>query len=410
MAEHGSNSRPDRHALVTGGAGFIGSHLVDALLAEGWHVTVVDTLETGRRDNLPASAPGFTFVESALGEAIESGSLDGGHFSEIYHMAASVGVKRIMDNQVASIRTNVEETSTLLRWVANGQDWSRRHKPATDVDGQTGAAAAKVLIASSSEVYGKSAKAPFSEDDDVLYGNTTVHRWSYACAKAIDEFLALAYFRERQMPVVVARLFNTVGPRQLGSYGMVLPNFVASALAGRELVIHGDGQQSRCFCDVRDVRDALVALVAGAETSGRVFNIGSADSISIVDLARRVISVLGSRSAISFVSYEQAYGPGFEDLRQRQPDLSRICGATPWRPRISLDQTIQDIAAEQIESEGGGSKSASKSATGSEPGPSAGSSADSSARLAGRVVIASPSVARLAAPKLGAPTGKEIRS
>lgn len=406
MAEPGSNARPGRHALVTGGAGFIGSHLVSALLAQGLLVTVVDTLETGRRENLPAAAPGFTFVASALGEAIESGTLDGGLFSEIYHLAASVGVKRIMDNQVASIRTNVEETSTLLRWVAAGQDWSRRHQPVATADVRPTPAAAKVLIASSSEVYGKSAKAPFSEDDDVLYGNTTVHRWSYACAKAIDEFLALAYFRERQMPVVVARLFNTVGPRQLGSYGMVLPNFVSSALAGRDLVIHGDGQQSRCFCDVRDVRDALLALVAGGGTSGRVFNIGSADSISIAALANRVISVLGSKSAIRLVSYDQAYGPGFEDLRQRQPDLSRIYAATPWRPRISLDQTIRDIATEQIES----AASKAGASSGATSVVTAGSSTDQASNLASRVVVASPSPACLAAPTLGSPTGKEIRS
>ena len=396
--EPGSNSRPVRHALVTGGAGFIGSHLVDALLAEGAHVTVVDTLETGRRENLPAERAGregpvgregragFVFIESAVGEAIESGTLDGGRFCEIYHLAASVGVKRIMDNQVASIRTNVEETSSLLRWVAAGQEWSRRREPVLSGAGEfTGAATAKVLIASSSEVYGKSAKAPFSEDDDVLYGNTTVHRWSYACAKAIDEFLALAYFRETQMPVVVARLFNTVGPRQLGSYGMVLPNFVASALAGRELVIHGDGQQSRCFCDVRDVRDALLALVASKDTSGRVFNIGSADSISIVELARRVIAVLGSKSVISFLSYQEAYGAGFEDLRQRQPDLSRIFGATGWRPRISLDQTIRDIAARQIE------------AVVRESRPTA--------ELGGRVVVAPSGAACLGAST----SGKEMR-
>ena len=399
MAEPGNNSRPGRHALVTGGAGFIGSHLVDALLAEGANVTVVDTLETGRRENLPAGRDGragFVFIESAIGEAIESGALDGGRFCEIYHLAASVGVRRIMDNQVASIRTNVEETSTLLRWVAAGQEWPRRREAVkSGADKIADAATAKVIIASSSEVYGKSAKAPFSEDDDVLYGNSTVHRWSYACAKAIDEFLALAYFRERQMPVVVARLFNTVGPRQLGSYGMVLPNFVASALAGRELVIHGDGQQSRCFCDVRDVRDALLALVAGQATSGRVFNIGSADSISILDLARRVIAVLGSGSAVAHLSYEEAYGAGFEDLRQRQPDLTRVYGATEWRPRISLDQTIRDIAAQQIRSAAGGA-GAGESATG-ESGPAT--------RASGRVVVTSPSDAYL-----GAPAGKEIRS
>ncbi len=325
----GHTSSSGRHVLVTGGCGFIGSHLVDALLAAGDLVTVVDSLETGHRSNLPPDGahPGLTVIHATVAEALAGGTLDTLDFDEVYHLAAAVGVRRIMQQQVRSIRVNVEDTSALLQWCA-----SRRVPPA-------------VLIASSSEVYGKSAKSPFSEDDDVLYGNTTVHRWSYACSKAVDEFLALAWYRETGLRTVIARLFNTVGPRQVGNYGMVLPNFVAGALAGRELEVHGDGRQTRCFCDVRDVRDALIALTRRGNCFGRVFNVGNDCPISMLDLARRVTNSLSSPSGIRLIPYDQAYGAGFEDLRQRQPDLTRIRQAIGWSPSRELETTIQDVAA-----------------------------------------------------------------
>ena len=250
-------------------------------------------------------------------------------FDEIYHLAAAVGVRLIVDQPIRSIETNVGETSALLPFALT-------HGP--------GGAPAPTLIASSSEVYGKSEKCPFSEEDDVVYGPTTRSRWSYAASKAIDEYLALAYHGQHGLPAVVARFFNTVGPRQVGSYGMVLPNFVGAALAGRDLVIHGDGTQSRCFCDVRDVAEALPRMLATGACHGRVFNLGSDESLTIGELADRVIRTLGSRSGRRFIPYDEAYTTGFEDLRQRQPDLTRIRNAIGFAPRRALEQTIIDLA------------------------------------------------------------------
>lgn len=316
-------------ALVTGGAGFIGSHLADLLLASGATVTVVDDLSTGRRENLPAAHPRLRFIEADLSHALGAFG-PGERFDEVYHLAAAVGVRLVVDDPVRCIETNVHGTADLLRFAAE-------HGP--------GGGPAPTLIASSSEVYGKSEKSPFSEDDDVVYGATTRSRWSYACSKAIDEYLALAYHAKRGVPVVVARFFNTVGPRQVGSYGMVLPNLVAAAVAGEDLPVHGDGRQTRCFCDVRDVAGALPRMLREPACAGRVFNVGSDRSISIGELADLVIATTGSRSGKRLIPYDKAYSAGFEDLRRREPDLRRIREAIGFAPSIPLEQTIRDIAA-----------------------------------------------------------------
>jgi UDP-glucose 4-epimerase len=248
----------------------------------------------------------------------------------VYHLAAAVGVRLVVDDPIGCIETNVHGTADLMRFVLT-------HGP----DGGP----APTLIASSSEVYGKSERSPFAEDDDVVYGPTIRSRWSYACSKAIDEYLALAYHQKRGVPVVVARFFNTVGPRQIGSYGMVLPNLIAAAIRDEDLPIHGDGLQSRCFCDVRDVVEVLPRLLRSCPCHGRVFNVGSDRSISISDLADLVVSTLGSKSAKRFIPYDQAYAAGFEDLRRREPNLRRIRESVGFRPRFALESTIRDIAA-----------------------------------------------------------------
>lgn len=317
-------SRP-RRCLVTGGAGFIGSHLVDHLLARGDEVVVVDNLSTGRRSNLPAEGPSLRVVVAEASEAVRSFA-DAERFDQVYHLAAAVGVKRIIERPIESIETNIQEASAVLHYAV-----SCVPKPA-------------VVIASSSEVYGKGTKSPFSEDDDCLYGPTTAVRWSYACTKAIDEYLALAHHARSGLPVVVARFFNTVGPRQVGEYGMVLPNFVEAVLRGRHPEVFGDGAQTRCFCDVRDVVPVLPRLLESGACHGRVFNIGSDAPISIADLARLVARTLNSDLEPVMIPYDRVYAPGFEDLRQRRPDLRRIRGAVGFEPRIELARTIRDLA------------------------------------------------------------------
>lgn len=354
-----------RTILVTGGAGFIGSHLVELLLARGDRVIVIDDLSTGRRANLAgcdeAIADGrLTVIEGRVLEVL------GGHgscdqevkrsnsafdsealgpsspnplipsLSAIYHLAAAVGVRLVVEQPIHTIETNVLETSALLRFAQKAG---------------VGGRGVPTFVASTSEVYGKGVRTPFAEDDDVVYGATVHNRWSYACSKAIDEFLALAYSREHGLPVVIGRLFNTVGPRQQGEYGMVLPRFVAAAMAGKPLEVHGDGLQSRCFCDVRDVAPAIVELVerttGGQRTAhSPVFNIGCDRLMTILELAELVKSTLGSTSEIVQVSYDSVYGPGFDDMRTRQPDLSRIRAAIGFSPSIPLEQTIRDIAAD----------------------------------------------------------------
>ena len=317
--------------LITGGAGFIGSHLSDLLLEQGHVVTIVDNFSTGRRENprivgsTDARRARYRVVEGNASEIVPS--LDARDFDCVYHLAAAVGVRLVVEKPIHTIETNITEASAVLRFAA--------------------ARSLPILVASTSEVYGKGVRVPMREDDDVLYGSTAYSRWCYACSKAIDEYLALAYHREHGLPAVIVRFFNTVGPRQIGDYGMVLPRFVQAALAGVDLEVHGDGTQSRCFCDVRDVVSALPTLLERPACRGRVFNLGREEPITILELARLVIRTLGSRSGIRMIPYEQAFAAGFDDLMVRQPDLHRIREAIGFTPRISLEQTIRDIADEQ---------------------------------------------------------------
>lgn len=315
-----------RRVLVTGGAGFIGSHICERLLSRGDEVVVVDDLSTGNRANLPESHERLTIVHSDLRAWLLGDARAAGRFDEIYHMAAAVGVELIIADPIGSIETNTEQTSALLRYASETAG-----NPA-------------VLVASSSEVYGKSERVPFHEDDDVVYGPTTATRWSYACSKALDEYLALAHHRSRGLGVVVVRLFNTVGPRQIGRYGMVLPRFVAAALSNEPLRVFGNGEQVRCFCDVRDVSRALIDLLGTPSAHGGIFNIGSESAISINTLAQTVIEVLGSASRIERVPYDEAYGPGFEDLTRRVPDLGRLRAAVKFEREYDLEATIRAVA------------------------------------------------------------------
>lgn len=321
--------RPDqggRRALVTGGAGFIGSHLTDLLLARGDEVTTIDNHSTGNPGNLTPHDR-LTTIEADVSQALAALRDEGEHFDEIYHLAAAVGVQLVMDDPEAAIRTNIVGAVDLLDFAA-GQPTP-----------------ARTLIASSSEVYGKGSRSPFAEDDDVVYGPTTIARWSYGMSKALDEHLALAHHRATALPVVVTRFFNTVGPRQVGSYGMVLPRFVAAALEDKPLVIHGKGDQTRCFCDVRDVVSVLPRLLDTPACFGRVFNVGSDDEITIRHLAETVIATLGSSSELRFIPYAEAFPEGFEDLPRRRPDLTRLREAVGFEPARSLEQTILDVAA-----------------------------------------------------------------
>jgi UDP-glucose 4-epimerase len=320
-------------SLVTGGAGFIGSHLVERLLQRGDRVVVIDDLSTGAEDNLSAvRGERLTVHHTTVSQGLMA--YQPGDFGEIYHLAAAVGVALVIAQPIRTIETNILETSAVLKMAARS--------------------ATPTLIASTSEVYGKSTKAPFSEDDDVVYGATTLSRWSYACSKAIDEYLALAYAGAGEVPAVIVRFFNTVGPRQVGHYGMVLPRFVAAALAGDPLRVYGDGRQTRSFCDVRDVVGVLPQLLSDTACMGRVFNVGSDEPITITELAHLVKETLGSDSPIQFVPYEEAFGPGFDDLRQRVPDLTRLRAATGFTPRIPLRQTILDVAEHQRRAGGRG--------------------------------------------------------
>jgi UDP-glucose 4-epimerase len=329
LRSRGPDPRPRRRSLVTGGSGFIGSHLVERLLERGDEVTVIDDLSTGRRGNLPAQHPRLRFIHADLRLALDAMGPDD-FFDEVYHLAAAVGVGLVVRDPVGAIETNIEQTIALLHFAAR----------------QAGAAGGcATLLASSSEVYGKSLRVPFAEDDDVVYGPTTAFRWSYATSKAIDEYLVLGHRRDRGLRAVVARLFNTVGPRQVGDYGMVLPRFVAAAIEGKPLVVHSDGSQRRCFCDVRDVVGALTGLLDEPACSGGVFNVGSDVPVTINDLASIVLRVTGSTSSVRHVPYDEALGPGFEDPQVRQPDLSRIRRAIGFSPRIPLERTIADVAA-----------------------------------------------------------------
>jgi UDP-glucose 4-epimerase len=312
--------------LITGGAGFIGSHLAEALLAAGHRVLVLDDLSTGSERNLAhlAAHPQLEFVQgSVLDRAALAPLVE--RADAIFHLAAAVGVRLIVESPVRTIETNVKGTELVLELAAP--------------------APTPVLITSSSEVYGKGTRIPFSEDDDLVLGSTRIGRWSYACSKAIDEFLALAYAREKDLPVVVVRLFNTAGPRQTGQYGMVLPTFVRQALAGEPIRVYGDGRQQRCFCDVADVVDALIKTIAHPAARGGVFNIGSDEEVSINDLAARVRRLAESRSPIVHVPYAQAWDDQFEDLHRRIPDLTRIRALIGFRPTRRLDNIIAGVIA-----------------------------------------------------------------
>jgi UDP-glucose 4-epimerase len=314
-----------QHVLVTGGAGFIGSHLVERLLADGKSVVVIDDLSTGSLDNLHAvrAHPRLRVVKSTVSACPELAQL-AARADTVYHLAAAVGVDLVVRSPIHVLETNLHETEVLLEAAA--------------------ARGVPVLLASTSEVYGKSHKDAFDEKDDLLIGPPHQARWSYACSKLMDEFLALAYAKEKSLPVVIARLFNTVGPRQTGQYGMVLPRFIAAARSGRPLKVYGDGWQTRCFCYVRDTVEALVRLANCPEARGQVFNVGSTEEIAIRDLAARVIQTLGSQSAIELVPYSQAYEPGFDDMRRRKPVVDKLAATVGFRPGTAL-QTIIELTA-----------------------------------------------------------------
>jgi UDP-glucose 4-epimerase len=312
------------HALISGGAGFIGSHLTERLLNAGHRVTVIDNLSTGRLENLMlfSDNPNFRYAI----EDIRNLNVTDRLVSEcdiIYHLAAAVGVQKIVSEPINTIEVNIGGTEIILQSA-------RRYRK-------------KILIASTSEVYGKGVKFPFNEDDDSVLGPTTRNRWAYAASKAIDEFLALAYYKEVGLPVVIFRLFNTVGPRQRGQYGMVVPRFVQWALDNEPIQVYGDGQQQRCFGNVRDVVDAIYRLANTPDAVGQVFNIGNTEEVTILELAERVRQRSQSQSEISFIPYEEAYEPGFEDFRRRIPDISKIGRYTGWEPMTSLDTTIDQI-------------------------------------------------------------------
>ena len=322
-----SANKPKR-VLITGGMGFIGSHLSEALLAQGHQVTVVDNLSTGRCDNIQhlVAQHRFRYVVDDITHGAVLNRLVG-ECDLVYHLASAVGVKLIVENPLQSIETIVMGTEAVLKAALE-------HR-------------VKVLIASTSEVYGKGSRIPFAEEDDVVLGPTRNSRWSYAASKMVDEFMGLAYFRQKGLPVVIFRLFNTVGPRQTGQYGMVVPRFVQAALQGAPLTVYGDGQQSRCFLHVRDAIVAITRLAECPQAVGEVFNVGSTEQVTILELAHRVLRRVGHAGAaeeqIVFVPYKEAYAEGFEDMRRRIPDVSKIRRYTGWEPQHSLEDILLDV-------------------------------------------------------------------
>ena len=312
-------------ALVTGGAGFIGSHLCEALLAKGWEIYAIDNLSTGSIDNirLLENKRAFHFAiddvtdEKSMKRWIKKVDI-------IFHLAAAVGVKYIIDNPLDSIKTNVKGTEVVLE-LANSLGKK------------------KVILASTSEIYGKDrvGKHSFNEDDDRVLGSTTISRWSYSCTKALDEFLALAYWREKRLPVIIVRLFNTCGPRQTGRYGMVIPRFIKQALLNKPITVYGDGRQTRCFSYVDDVVRAVISLASEERAVGEVFNIGNPEDITILSLATKIKKLTNSRSKIEFVPYEKAYEKGFEDMRHRKPDISKIKALIKFSPKVGIDELLK---------------------------------------------------------------------
>jgi UDP-glucose 4-epimerase len=316
----------DMRVLLTGGAGFIGSHLAEVLLAQGHEVSAIDDLSTGAFDNIAhlKGRPGFDYViDTIMNESLTAELID--RADVIFHLAAAVGVKLIVEAPVRTIETNVHGTEIVLKHA------SKKGK--------------LVVVFSTSEVYGKSTDVPFKEDADLVMGPTFKHRWAYACSKAIDEFLALAYHRERLLPVIVVRLFNTVGPRQTGRYGMVIPTFVQQALSGMPITVYGDGQQTRSFTYVGDVVQALARLMEAPGAVGQVFNIGNTEEISILALAERIKAMTGSPSEIVLIPYEQAYEEGFEDMPRRVPALEKIHALIGYQPTVQLEGILERVIA-----------------------------------------------------------------
>jgi UDP-glucose 4-epimerase len=317
-----------RRFLITGGAGFIGSHLADLLLEQGHRVTAIDDLSTGRVSNIEhlLNHERFTFTQGSITDPtlLEPLARDA---DIIVHLAAAVGVKLIVEQPVRTIETNIMGTEVVLKAARENR--------------------CRVLIASTSEVYGKGSKIPFAEEDDILLGPTSKSRWAYAASKMVDEFLGLAYWRQYGLPVVLFRLFNTVGPRQTGRYGMAIPRFVRQALAGEPLTVYGHGSQQRCFCDARDAVRAIAALAVHEQSPGQVYNVGGRQEITMASLAQRIIKLAGSRSTITFIPYSQAYAPGFEDMQRRVPDTTRLQALIDWSPRWSLDQILLAVIEDQ---------------------------------------------------------------
>jgi UDP-glucose 4-epimerase len=311
-------------ALITGGAGFVGSHLSDLLLERGHDVSILDNLSTGSIDNIEHLKQHARFrytIDSVVNEPVLAEHID--RCDVVFHLAAAVGVKKIVEEPVDTIETNVHGTEVVLRHANKKKRL--------------------VVIASTSEVYGKSVQLPFREDADLVLGPTPKHRWAYACSKAIDEFLALAYWKERKLPVIIVRLFNTVGPRQTGQYGMVIPNFVRQALAAQPITVFGDGSQTRSFTFVGNVVSGLLALVEEPRAVGEVFNIGNTEEITIRDLAERVKALTGSSSPIVTIPYDQAYETGFEDMPRRVPDISKIRNLVGYEPTVALDEILAKV-------------------------------------------------------------------
>ena len=314
--------------LITGGAGFIGSHLGEALLSGGHEVFALDDLSTGSIDNIAhlKGRPGFHYtIDSVFNEPLVAEMVD--RADVVFHMAAAVGVKLIVEKPVHTIETNVHGTEVILKHAAKKKKL--------------------VFIASTSEVYGKSAQVPFREDADLVMGATTRHRWAYACSKALDEFLALAYWKEQKLPVIVMRFFNTVGPRQTGQYGMVVPTFVRQALHNEPMTVFGDGTQQRSFTYVGDVVGALLKLMVTPSAIGQVYNVGNTEEVTIRGLAERIKAKTGSRSEIVLIPYDQAYEAGFEDMPRRVPDLGKIRQAIGYEPRVQLDEIIERVVEEK---------------------------------------------------------------
>jgi len=310
--------------LITGGAGFIGSHLAEAHLERGDEVYIIDDLSTGSMENIrriKGLSKFYYHLDSVTNHHLMAELVD--LCDAVYHLAAAVGVRLIVESPVKTIETNVRGTEVVLHLAA------KKRK--------------RVLITSTSEVYGKRDRVPFSEDDDLVMGATDKGRWSYACSKAMDEFLAIAYWKEKKVPTVIARLFNTVGPRQTGRYGMVIPNFVRQALKGEDITVYGDGSQSRCFAHVSDVVGALIRLIESQKAVGEVYNIGSDREVTVLELAERVKSLTGSDSKTVFVPYDQAYEEGFEDMLRRVPDLSKIHKLIDYQPTFDLDEILESV-------------------------------------------------------------------